>query len=83
MPNNKKRRIGRKPSVTIPRGAWLDRSCNGMNPRCDVTGKACFSSESAARKSLVGQLSTKHVRIYRCDAHPSHFHLTKTYSDKF
>jgi hypothetical protein len=83
MSNNKQRRVGRKQGSTIPRGAWIEKTPPSLNPRCDVTGKACFFSESAARKSLVGQLSTKHVRIYRCDAHPSHFHLTKTYSDKF
>lgn len=83
MPSNKKRRVGRKRGPALPKGAWLDKSSPGINPRCEETGKAIFLSESAARKSLVGQLSTKHIRIYRCDEHPSHFHLTKTYNDRF
>ena len=82
MPSNKKRRVGRKRGPALPKGAWLDKSSPGINPRCEETGKAIFLSESAARKSLVGQLSTKHIRIYRCDVHPSHFHLTKTYNNR-
>jgi hypothetical protein len=81
MPSNKKRRHGRKRGPALPKGAWLDKSSSNLNPRCEGTGKASFFSESAARKSLVGQLSTKYIRIYRCDVDPSHFHLTKTYND--
>lgn len=66
----------------MPVGAWKSPE-RSINPRCEETGKASFSSESSARKSLVGQLGTKHVRIYRCTHHPSHFHLTKTYNDRF
>ena len=83
MSKNKRRRVGRKQGDTIPRGAWLEKAPPSLNPRCDVTGKASFFSESAARKRLVGQLGNKHIRVYRCDAHPGHFHLTKTYRDKF
>lgn len=75
---------GRKPNYHkngVPVGAWKSPERN-TNPRCEETGKAIFLSESAARKSLVGQLGTKHVRIYRCDVHPSHFHLTKTYNNR-
>lgn len=79
---SKRKQPRRRKFVNLPPGAWLDKTAPPLAPRCDETGKAIFLSESAARRSLVGQLSTKHVRIYRCDAHPSHFHLTKTYNNR-
>lgn len=43
---------------------------------CDETGKVIFYSKADARKSLVGQLKSKRVRIYPC--HYCHgMHVTK------
>lgn len=78
----KKRRGHRYDRNVLPRDTWVSKVPPRLHERCDATGKAIFSSEGAARKSLVGQMSTKHVRIYRCDAYPAHFHLTKTYNDR-
>lgn len=82
MVSKKKQPRRRKYGPALPPGAWLDKKAPPLAQRCEETGKAIFLSEGAARKSLVGQLSAKHVRIYRCDVHPSHFHLTKTYNNR-
>lgn len=63
-------------------GGWIAKEGPAPVPKCEETGKAIFHSEHSARKSIVGQLSAKHIRVYRCDHHPSHFHVTKTYNGR-
>lgn len=79
MVRHKKHRHGARGGRAIGTHQWVAKVPPTPQPKCEETGKTIFHSESSAKKSLVGQLSTKHVRIYRCDIHPSHFHLTKTY----
>lgn len=47
-----------------------------MSKKCDETGKACYTSEREARKSLTGQMKSQHMRSYFCD-HCHYFHNTK------
>lgn len=49
---------------------------------CAETGKACYGSKHEARKSLIGQLASKSIRVYQCPADHGHWHLTKDWAHK-
>lgn len=52
-------------------------------PVCEATGKVCYLTKHDARKALTGHLGTKSMRVYRCEDHPSHFHVTRMWKKKY
>lgn len=44
---------------------------------CDDHSKQLYTSTKTARSALTGQLRSKRIRVYECDAHPGKFHVTK------
>ncbi len=44
---------------------------------CDEHGKHLYSSPHTARSALTGQLRSKRIRVYPCEAHKGQYHVTK------
>jgi hypothetical protein len=46
-------------------------------PTCDEHAKTLYTSRHDARDAQVGAMKSRRIRIYPCDYHPDHYHVTK------